>query len=365
MGRTGLLRRWASHFDHRAIDVVECTVSVALAILVAHRVGAANVSWAAFSGYMVMRGHAAETLMRGLLRVAGTVAGGLLAIVAAPLVQASPVLAAGALFVVATAGLFGALVARRSYAWLFFGLTFAMAVLDHAANPEVPLVAFVETRALEVLAGTLACVAVSLASTLTFRRWLPAPRAKPPRRIGWHPHAFRHAAQGGVALALLAMAAAWIAVPAPAQGAVTIMAVMLVPVDAIGPSGFAPVARRMLHRFIGCLAGGLFAAVLLLAARGSVPLLLAGALAGAAVGRMLENGAPSRRYVGTQFTLAVLVTLVPDDYAAATVAPDLDRLAGVVAGAILLGPVLLAWHAVGRSVARCRGTIRPRPADGT
>ena len=35
-----------------------------------HLVGARNISWAAFSGYMVMRGHVSETLWRGLLRIA-------------------------------------------------------------------------------------------------------------------------------------------------------------------------------------------------------------------------------------------------------------------------------------------------------
>ena len=47
---------------------------------------------------------------------------------------------------------------------------------------------------------------------------------------------------------------------------------------------------------------------------------------------------------GTQFTLAVLVTLVPDSYAGAAIAPALARLTGILVGMALLEPVLLAWH---------------------
>lgn len=49
------------------IDEGECVASVLLAILIAHLLGPTHISWAAFAGYMVMRGHAAETPMRGVL----------------------------------------------------------------------------------------------------------------------------------------------------------------------------------------------------------------------------------------------------------------------------------------------------------
>ncbi|MCA6121431.1 FUSC family protein [Bradyrhizobium sp. WSM 1704] len=46
-----------------------------LAILFAHAICVANVSWAAYSGYMVMRGHVAESTLRGVLRFLGICAG--------------------------------------------------------------------------------------------------------------------------------------------------------------------------------------------------------------------------------------------------------------------------------------------------
>src|SRR6516164_5686704 len=71
----------------RMVDELECVASVLLAIVFGHLAGAKNISWAAFSGYMVMRGHVAESFVRGLLRIVGTVAGACLALMLTPRVE--------------------------------------------------------------------------------------------------------------------------------------------------------------------------------------------------------------------------------------------------------------------------------------
>lgn len=330
--------------DARTIDATECVVSVLLAILVAHRIGATNVSWAAFSGYMVMRGHVGETVQRGVLRIVGTLAGGLLALVTIPLVVPHWPLAALGILVIGTATLYMAITARRAYAWLFVGLTFAMVLYDTLHDPAIPLAAFVRTRILETTAGTLSCVGVSLLSAVTLRRLWPGARNAAVGIDGWSRPAFRHAAQGGVALALLVMVSAWFDVPALAGGAITIMAVMLVPLSGIGASGFVPVSWRLFYRFVGGLAGAGFAAAFLFAAHGAAPVLILATALGVALGRRVENGDHAHRYAGTQFTLAVLVTLVPDSYTGAAITPGLERLAGTLVGMAVIEPVLLAWH---------------------
>src|SRR6516165_8104563 len=78
----------------RLVDELECAASVLLAILFGHLVGARNISWAAFSGYMVMRGHVSETVVRGLLRIAGTGLGAALALWLTPLASTSAALSA-------------------------------------------------------------------------------------------------------------------------------------------------------------------------------------------------------------------------------------------------------------------------------
>ncbi|AOH86439.1 hypothetical protein AWL63_02155 [Sphingomonas panacis] len=330
--------------DVRTIDEAECVASVLLAVLAAHAIGATNVSWAAFAGYMVMRGHLLETVQRGVLRVVGTLTGGLLALAAIPFIAAHWWLAAPGILAIGTVTLYRAITAKRAYAWLFVGLTFAMVLYDTLHDPEIPLVSFVRTRILETIAGTAACVTVSLLSALTLRRLWPAERNASAGIAGWNWPAFRHAAQGGLALALLVMVSAWFDVPALSAGAITIMAVMLVPLSGIGSSGFMPVSWRLVYRLIGGLAGAAFAAAFLFVGAGSAPLLILGTALGVAIGRHVENGDHAHRYAGTQFTLAVLVTLVPDSYAGAVITPGLERLAGTLVGMAVIEPVLLLWH---------------------
>lgn len=66
-------------------------------------------------------------------------------------------------------------------------------------------------------------------------------------------------------------------------------------------------------------------------------------------GRHIENGRGPVAYPGTQFTLAILVTLVPDSYATAAIDPGLHRLIGILVGSALMEPVLVAWHIVAPS----------------
>jgi uncharacterized membrane protein YccC len=333
----------------RMVDEAECVASVLLAILFAHLIGAQNVSWAAFSGYMVMRGHVSESLLRGVLRIAGTLTGALLALMATSLVATNLVSAAVLLAVVGGATLYAAITAKRAYAWLFVGLTFVMILLDKLEHPGQAVIAFAETRVLEVVAGTLACVLVSTLSTLTLRRRWPAPPAPAVVGIGWHAQALRHAGQAAVALAVLPfLGHAW-RIPELSQSAVTIMAVMIVPASGIGVSGFMPVSRRLVQRVAGCALGALLAGMFLFAAHGSAAVLIAGTVIGVVLGRHIENSQTSIAYAGTQFTLAVLVTLVPDSYSAAAIGPALARLAGIGVGILALEPALLAWHLVAPS----------------
>jgi uncharacterized membrane protein YccC len=331
--------------DARLVDELECSLSVLLAILFAHRLGAANVSWAAYSGYMVMRGHVAESALRGMLRILGTCVGAGLAVALTPLVfgnLAGQILASAS---VGGAALYAALTAKRAYAWLFVGLTFEMTLLDKIQHPDLAVTTFALTRMIEVVAGTSACVIVSALSTLTARRHWPAPARAAAAQFGWHPNAARHAAQGAVALAALPCLAIF-GLPELAQSSITIMAVMLVPVASVGRSGLVPVSRRLIHRMLGCVTGGLFAALVLFASRGDAVILILSTFVGVIVGRHIENGGTAIAYSGTQFVLVILVALVPDSYAYPRIDPALERLAGILIGLVVLEPVLLAWHLI-------------------
>jgi uncharacterized membrane protein YccC len=327
----------------RMVDEIECVLSVALAIILGHLVGAKNISWAAFSGYMVMRGHVSESLRRGILRIAGTTGGAAIAVASFPVIGLSPFALSAVLLLIGWCSLYASLTHKHAYAFLFIGLTFAMVVLEYPHSPS-DLMGFASTRILEVFAGTAACVLVSTVSTLTLRQRWPAVIQPNPAIAGWHADAARHAAQGALAMALLPLIHEMWPLPQPGQAAVAIMAVMLVPVGRLGSSGLVPVSRRIALRVLGCACGAALAGVVLLIAQGSALILIIGSLVGVMIGRHIENGSSPIAYGGTQFTLAVLVALVPDSY----IAPDPDagiaRLAGTVIGIALLEPVLAVFH---------------------
>jgi hypothetical protein len=62
------------------------------------------------------------------------------------------------------------------------------------------------------------------------------------------------------------------------------------------------------------------------------------------IGRHLENGGKRHAYVGLHFTLAVIIVLVPDDYATALIRPGLERLIIIFIGMAILVPILLVTH---------------------
>lgn len=345
----------------RMVDEFECVASVLLAIAFGHLADVQNYSWAAFSGYMVMRGHISDSLLRGVLRIVGTIAGALLALVVTPMVWTSASASAVALALVGGGMLYAALTAKRSYAWLFVGLTFAMVLLDKIENPQDAVSAFASTRMKETVAGTAACILVSMLSTFTLRRRWPDPPRPPAAGVGWHRDAARHARQGAIALAVLPFIWLTFGVPQLSQAAVTIMALMLIPVSGIGKSGLIAVGRRIVLRAGGCAFGAALAAAFLFLAHATthavVPVLIAGTVLGVMVGRHIENGQSTIAYAGTQFTLAILVTLVPDSYAHAEIEPGIARLTGVAVGIFLLLPVLVGWHLVA-------GATGEPPSDG-
>jgi uncharacterized membrane protein YccC len=346
---TGLLEQFAAAAKTfvtpgpRMVDEIECVFSVLLAIVLGHLIGAQNISWAAFSGYMVMRGHVSESLRRGILRIAGTTGGAAIAVASFPLIAPSPLASSAALGVIVWLSLYAALTHRHAYAFLFIGLTFSMVILGYPRSPS-DLMGFASTRILEVLAGTTACVLVSMVSTLTLRQRWPGARQPIPVSAGWHPDAARHAAQGALAVALLPLIHELWPLPELSQAAVAIMAVMIVPASGLGSSTLLPVSKRMALRVLGGACGAALAGGVLLIAQGSAIILIAGSLFGVMLGRHIENGASPLAYGGTQFTLAVLVALVPDSYIAPDPEAGIARLAGTILGIALLEPVLALFH---------------------
>lgn len=342
----------------RLVDEGETLCSVLLAILFAHLLHAQNVGWAAFSGYMVMRSTLADSCMRGLLRSLGTLLGAGAAYAAVERFGAAPLPVALAIALVGSLALYGALTRWASYAWLFTGITFAMVALDALQQPHAELLQFVRTRIVEVLSGVVACLLVSVLSLYSVRRWLaarlvePSPPAPPAARPEhWRRLVVGHALQAGIALALLPLLARWLSVDNLSQAAVTVMAVMVVPLPAL-LSRRDPVAVRNLQRMLGCSLGALLAALGLWLCAGNAAAVLTAMSLGVLAGRHVENSGRSYAYVGTQFALVYLVVTVPDSYRGISVEPGLQRLLGILAGFLLVQGVRAAWHAAAWTLRR-------------
>jgi uncharacterized membrane protein YccC len=333
----------------RTIDEIESVASVLLAIVFAHLLDARNIGWAAFSGYMVMRAQFSESFMRGCLRIVGTALGAIAAWSLATYVVGSPLYLCLALGLVGWGTLYMALIGKRSYAWLFTGLTFAMVLIDGMAFPHASLEGFAQSRFVEVFTGTCAAVLVSGVSAVTVRRRLRVPQAQRAAQAAarhlpiWHREAFLHALQGAIALALIPWVWTAFHIEGLSQSSTTIMAVMMVPLASLSVSSRAP-SSRLLHRFIGCTVGGLLATGILLLAHPWPWLMVLAMCVGVAAGRHVENGKLGIGYIGTQFVLAFLVVLVPDSYASADIGPGVDRLIGILVGMLLLEPVRLAFR---------------------
>lgn len=328
----------------RMADEIACVISVLLAIALAQMAGARMVSWAAVSALVLLKSDTLETLTRGAMRLAGTAAGAGLALAILPLASASTAIASLSAALIGALGLYGMLTGRRAYAWLLFGLTYEIILFDKLAHPDLDTLDLARTRLIEVGAGTVACVAVSMgAMLLSGRDWL-VNRKPRPDRMRWNPQAARHAMQAGLALALLPPIYAMSRLPELSGAAITILAVMIVPVAGLGQSGLVPVSRRLLHRAIGCISGGMLAIAVLLLARDNPVLIIAGTGLGLMIGRHLETGGQATNYVGLQFSIALLTALVPDSYRHIEPGLAVDRLVGIMVGMALLEPVLLAWH---------------------
>jgi uncharacterized membrane protein YccC len=197
------------------------------------------------------------------------------------------------------------------------------------------------TRGLEVFSGTAACVLVNLLSAWTIRprvhgkQYFFSDRPAPLTTHAWERSAALHAVQAAVALSLLPFLSSWLRAEALSQAAITIMAVMMIPLATLtGDRG--AVRMRVLHRFAGCLLGAASAAIALVLSHGNLPATLLFMTLGIMVGRHIENSSKPFAYIGTQYSLAFLVVFVPDDYAEVSSTPGWERLSGIVLGLFIL-----------------------------
>ena len=329
----------------RARLCVMAALSVALSVLAALALRLDNPWWAGISGYVSIQASGAGSIKRGAMRILGTAAGAAVGVVLAPSLVYDHAACCAFVFLATAVGVLGMSVSSHGVAWLFAGITSVLVVFMSLDTPAISLTIGVY-RFAEVTVGTTS--ALLIASLLGSDEPTAAPAAAPPGwtdLIGARWPAVMHATRSGIAVALLPFLWNWLQLPSLSQIAITVTAVMAVPILSDDAQGNArKLVERGLHRMLGCLFGG-FAGLgaLALSTDALLPWLVV-LTAGVWVGMHVQASVRGVGYAGTQGAVVFIMTLVQGYGPPASIMPGIDRFAGIFCGlgVLLLISILLA-----------------------
>jgi uncharacterized membrane protein YccC len=335
----------------RARESLKAASSVVLAVALARILGLDDVWWVAFSGFMVIRAQFDETLRRGTYRIAGTAMGAALGAALAVTMIAHPWWLALWVFGFSATTLYLSMSSRYGYAWLFMGITQVM-VLAYAVIMPDSVVYIARLRIVDVAIGTLACFIVSALFDLVgmpsssfgqaWRGLLGKPVVWPTENQG-RPLRHRllmHVGEAALAVTCAAAFGYLFKLATFTQAAVTVFAVMMLPIADFATNRHGAVRRKLIHRCLGCLLGGV-TGIAMLMLTGHLPVLWWLALAvGAWVGKHLQDGDPAIGYMGTQFSVGYLTAFVHDAHLSDSYTAAFVRLAGILTGLAFLATIL-------------------------
>jgi uncharacterized membrane protein YccC len=154
-----------------------------------------------------------------------------------------------------------------------------------------------------------------------------------------------HALRSGITVALLPLVWSQLELPSLSQMAVTVAAVMAVPVQSDYQTDTGRrIIDRAVHRMIGCCFGGLAGVAVLAVSITQFLPWLAVLTAGLWVGAHVQASQRGVGYVGVQGSIVFIMTLVQGYGPPTSILPGIDRFAGIVCGlAVLLVISLLIW----------------------
>jgi uncharacterized membrane protein YccC len=328
-----------------AREPLKAVLSVLLAVALADALELDDLAWAAFSGYMVMRADVKEATQRGLMRILGTLSGAAFSAVLAPMIADDPVLLVASLLIATWIGIFGSLKSRYSYAWVFFGITAGLVMTEALAAPDNVL-HFAATRVAEISVGTTSCVLVASLFSASrtgaqigvqftanaAREPSPAPKVLSEAWFEDHWALLEHATRSALAVALLPIIWRWLEIEDFSQTAVTSFVVMIVPAEVIREGRRRAIIERMAHRAAGCLLGSAVALASLSVLGNTLVASLLVLSVGVWIGYHVQNGRNGVNYVGTQFALGLLITLVQGPGPVTDITPGLERFVGILIG---------------------------------
>ncbi|PPD43381.1 MAG: hypothetical protein CTY15_10160 [Methylocystis sp.] len=327
----------------RARASLTATLSVVLSVTVALWLHLDNAWWAGISGFMVSQATSAASFKKGLQRISGTALGAAAAFLAMRWIAYDHVASYLFLFFFTLVGVLGYEVKRNGYAWLLAAVTAGMIVLMSLEQPMVTLHAAVY-RTAEVAIGTFVAMLVAFALADDAQNEIAEP--EPPGFLGADRAALLHATRSALSVMLIPIVWDWLELPmSGAQMGITAIVVSAVPALGTPPSILlSTVVTRGLHRIVGCLIGGAAALFCLMIPLTSfLPWLLA--LAGGVwIAMHIQTSARGTGYVGTQISIAFIMTLVQGFGPPLSIWPGAERFAGILIGLVILLLVsLVLW----------------------
>jgi uncharacterized membrane protein YccC len=324
---------------------IAAACSVILATSLALLLEVQSPWWAAISGFMTLMSTGSGSVRRGLLRLSGTIAGAFVGFVMArwlPYAHLQLYLFIGGITML---GVIAMQVSPHGLAWLFLSITSTMVLMSSLDNP-LQAVEVAYFRTFEVAIGVASAIIVAN----VLQDW---PAEPPPTAPGWR-HllgaqwpAVLHGLRSAIAVDVVLVAWVLLDLPEVNEMAITIAMVMAAPVATSGGLGTRhAVAQRALHRFLGCLFGGVVALLVLALDIPSFPWWLAAVGAGVWVGTYIQMGNYNVGYLGTQAAFVFVVTLVQGSRPPDSIMPGVDRFVGIAGGlGILMIISLLLWPA--------------------
>jgi uncharacterized membrane protein YccC len=307
--------------------------------------------WAAVSAWTVTQSSLAASLSRGVMRLLGSAAGAIIAVIFLGLFAYDQLPFCLCLFTIAWVGLFGFAKSRQGYAWMIAAITGDLVMLIALDQPQTAFTIAVN-RIADVTIGTAAAVLVTF--LLPALRDTPgSPTASAPSALPllfWsrrHAREFErwlrenwplilHASRGGLTVMSLPLLLNWLAPLGSSQLAVTSVAVLAVPTTAVRETDGRTVVHRAVYRLLGCTLGALIGLFCLYWVGSDFVVWLLLLMVGVWFCAQIQFGTTGIGYVGTQAGVAFLLSIIQGEGPPLSPIPGIDRFAGIVAGLSVL-----------------------------
>lgn len=306
--------------DQRNRRALATGLAVAVAVLAALLLNLEYPMWSGMTALTVTAATQRATVLKGVMRIIGTVAGGLVAAFLLGFVADSNWLLTLALFTTVSYALYRSFTSPYPYAWLLGGITVGLVLMQSMAAPDTGLHT-AAYRVGEIVVGVISAFAVGA---------LLLPAASDPehdRALAVVPQidhdvAVRTALEAGMGICTVVMLYALFDLPGFASAAVSLTRI----VDPDPELG----RHRGFLRLLGCAVGGGTGLAMVALGIDNLPAFLAVIFIVCTACGYFFAGPPASAYAGMQAGFAFIIAYAPAGAPTDTLDPAIDRFAGIV-----------------------------------